>query len=142
KQLQKGANDSRSDDFARVTQALASWLNADGNVLRQYAPVLFADRANRGVDHDVCGGLLACIEHDWADKNVRAALRNSTKPLNESFYCRIFYKLFLGTPDDVNDGFLQSRYMVKAYRLVFTGPASAKVMSDDENNEDSLPVLK
>ncbi|KAF8178408.1 hypothetical protein K438DRAFT_2021998 [Mycena galopus ATCC 62051] len=123
--LQKGANDSRSDDFSRVTQALATWLNVDKDRAEirildhtpdrpreaPAKPFLFADRANRGVDHDVCGGLLSCIEHDWADEHVRDALRDNTKPLNESFYCRIFYKLFLGAPDDVTDGFLQSRKM-------------------------------
>ncbi|KAF7365796.1 hypothetical protein MVEN_00453600 [Mycena venus] len=151
-QLQKGANDSRSDDFGRVTVAFAGWYNAerdrpdiivfdhtppiidkDGNTVRQYAPVLFEDRVNRGPDHEVCGGLLTCLEHDWRNADVRASLRDNTTPFNESFWCRIFYLNFQGDLDNVNDGFLQSRYLVKTYKIVFTGPASAKDMEDENS---------
>ncbi|KAF7358062.1 Alpha beta-hydrolase [Mycena venus] len=147
--IQKAANDSRSEDFGRITRALGVWINADrdrpdiavfdhtppivdeeGKTIRQYAPLLFDDRINRGPDHDVCGGLLSCIEKNWASAVVRTSLRD-TQLLNESFYCRIFYRDFQGDPDNVDDGFLQSRYLVKGYKICFTGPKSAK-----DNNEN------
>ncbi|KAJ7241197.1 hypothetical protein B0H12DRAFT_1221564 [Mycena haematopus] len=64
---------------------------------------------------------------------VRTSLRNKTKAFNESFWCRIFYLNFQGDLDNVNEGFLQSRYLVKAYKIVFTGPASAKNIEDENS---------
>ncbi|KAJ7090535.1 hypothetical protein C8R44DRAFT_861301 [Mycena epipterygia] len=154
-QLQKGANDSRSDDLGRVTAAIGTWINQDrdrpdlavfdhtpsivdeeGNRVRQYAPLLDDVRLNRGVGHDVCGGLLSPLEHDWAVEGVRIKLRSGALALNESFYSRVFYLGFKGDPDDLDTGFLKSRYLVKAwrfssYKIVFTGPSSAK---DDVEN--------
>ncbi|KAJ7017045.1 hypothetical protein C8F04DRAFT_1406333 [Mycena alexandri] len=144
-QLQKGANDSRSENVGTITKSVASWINADrdrpdiaifdhtpailtqaGESVRQYAHPLFEDRGNRGVEHDICGGLLTCIEHDWTQEDIRDGLRDSSLAINQSFYCRVFYLDFQGDPENVAKGFLQSRYMVKGYKAVFTGPASAK----------------
>ncbi|KAJ7762207.1 hypothetical protein B0H16DRAFT_1884180 [Mycena metata] len=180
-QLQKGANDSRSENVGTITKLVASWINADrdrpdiaifdhtpailtqaGESVRQYAHPLFEDRGNRG--DDICGGLLTCIEHDWTQedfstfrpwvflkwqcpfgngiaavngtrgrawrfRNIRDGLRDSSLAINQSFYCRVFYLDFQGDPENVAKGFLQSRYMVKGYKAVFTctGPASAKL---------------
>ncbi|KAJ7491862.1 hypothetical protein B0H11DRAFT_2277774 [Mycena galericulata] len=145
--LQKGANDSRSDDFSRVSAALGNWINQerdrpdlavfdhtppiidqDGKTIKQYAPLLSDDRETRGVQNDYCLGLLAPIEHDVADEEIRIALRgnSTTIKLNESFYARLFYSGFQGDPEDVDNGFLKSRYLVKGYKSIFTGPASAK----------------
>ncbi|KAJ7028906.1 hypothetical protein C8F04DRAFT_1289336 [Mycena alexandri] len=156
-QLQKGANDSRSENVGTITKSLGSWISADrdrpdiaifdhtpailtqaGESVRQYAHMLFEDRGIRGVEHDVCGGLLTCIEHDWTQEDIRDSLRDSSLAINESFYCRIFYLGFQGDPDNVTKGFLQSRYMVKGYKVVFTGPASAK----GEDSENIPPAAK
>ncbi|KAJ6624451.1 hypothetical protein B0H10DRAFT_2186718 [Mycena sp. CBHHK59/15] len=130
--LQKGANDSRSDDIGRLSRSLGSWINADrdrpdlsvfdhtpsivdqeGKTIRQYAPLLYDDRVNRGVEHDLCGGLLSPIELDWGKKDIRIQLCAGTVPLSKSFFCCIFYFGFNGDPDDVDVGFLKSRYLVK-----------------------------
>ncbi|KAJ7744281.1 hypothetical protein DFH07DRAFT_963819 [Mycena maculata] len=145
--LQKGANDSRSDDFSRVSAALGNWINQerdrpdlavfdhtppitdqDGKTIKQYAPLLSDDHETRGVQNDYCLGLLAPIEHDVADEKIRIALRgnSTTIKLNESFYACLFYSDFQGDPDDVDTGFLKSRYLVKGYKSIFTGKAIRK----------------
>ncbi|KAF7341052.1 Alpha beta-hydrolase [Mycena sanguinolenta] len=70
-------------------------------------------------------------EYVTQKRDVRTSLRDGSATFNESFWCRIFYLNFQGDLNDVNNGFLQSRYLVKAYKIVFTGPASAKDMEDE-----------
>ncbi|KAJ7640946.1 hypothetical protein B0H17DRAFT_1216464, partial [Mycena rosella] len=155
--LQKGANDSRSDDFGKITGNLGDWINADrdrpdiavfdhtppilndkGELMRQYGPWLVSERLNRGVENDVCGGLLSTVEHDWSLPEhvvfriwTRRKLRSGDLDLNESFYCRIFYLGFQGDKNNIDVGFLKSRYLVRGYKSVFTGPTSAKFESEN-----------
>ncbi|KAF7364203.1 hypothetical protein MSAN_01079600 [Mycena sanguinolenta] len=151
--IQKSANDARSECLSRITRGLGSWINADkdspdiavfdhtaavvdadGKKYRMYAPGLSETRVNRGPDHDICGGLLTSLDQDWDDADVRTAIRNSGH-LSTSFFCRIFYLNFRGDPSEYDDGFLKSRYLVKGYKTVFTGPSSAK--DNDENEPPS-----
>ncbi|KAJ7240257.1 hypothetical protein C8J57DRAFT_1478242 [Mycena rebaudengoi] len=166
--IQKGANDARSDDVWRVSICMGNWLNEDrdlpalesfdhtpplqddeGHSVRQRAPLFKpGDRSNRGIQHDIAGGLLSQIEHRWhrakrvfSLRLIREELRSlSPDPnaavLNSSFYCRLFYADFDGDPDAVETGFLQSRYLVKGYKAVFTAPSSA------EQDENTPPAKK
>ncbi|KAJ7115736.1 hypothetical protein C8R44DRAFT_880154 [Mycena epipterygia] len=143
--IQKGANDARSEDFRRVTASMGNWINQDHDLpelqvfdhsplteqidkdgerilIKQRGPLLTSDRSTRGVQDDICDGLL-----------VRRAIRDGTKPLGLSYFSRIFYRGFQGDPDKVEEGFLKSRYLVKSYKVVFTAPSSADKV-DDENN--------
>ncbi|KAJ7734720.1 hypothetical protein B0H14DRAFT_3517070 [Mycena olivaceomarginata] len=113
-------------------------IDQDGNTIRQYAPWLDDKRLNRGLNHDVCGGLLCPIELDWSDSDVRASLRGTSSnaanhatqlDLNVSFFCRVFFEHFVGDEGQVNKGFLMSCLLIICYKAVFTGPDSAK---DDE----------
>lgn len=63
-QLQKGANDARSDDIRRIKEELAIWINRD------YSPtpaLELRSRHDRGLQNDTTGALLCPIEYDWSD---------------------------------------------------------------------------
>jgi hypothetical protein len=65
--LEKGASDARGDDLFAIRGQVATWLNRLDNTPQ---PLLDPDdRANRGIQHDLCGFLLCPIEFDW--KNER-----------------------------------------------------------------------
>ncbi|KAJ7762374.1 hypothetical protein DFH07DRAFT_1059578 [Mycena maculata] len=156
--IQKGANDARSDDFKRVTWSMGTWINQDRDrpdlkvfdhtpstivvneetgereVVRHRAPLLNAeDRSTRGVEHDITGGLLTSIKSDWNDPKVRDAFRSSID-LSHNYFFRVFYDGFkAGHPQNVEPGYLKSRYLVKSYKAVFTAPSSANKEEEDEN---------
>ncbi|KAJ7265816.1 hypothetical protein C8J57DRAFT_1718354 [Mycena rebaudengoi] len=82
-----------------------------------------------------------CLRLSTAGIEIREELRSlSPDPnaavLNSSFYCRLFYADFDGAPDAIETGFLQSRYLVKLYKAVFTAPSSA------EQDENTHPAKK
>ncbi|KAJ7753951.1 hypothetical protein DFH07DRAFT_915367 [Mycena maculata] len=125
--IQKGANDARSDDFKRVTWSMGTWINQDRD-----RPDL-KDRSTRGVEHDITGGLLTSIKSDWNDPKVRDAFRSSID-LSHNYFFRVFYDGFkAGHPQNVEPGYLKSRYLVKSYKAVFTAPSSANKEEEDEN---------
>lgn len=64
-QLQKGANDARSDDVRRIKEEVGDWLNAD---FTPTVPFLRKSRAGRGLQNDICGRLLCPIDHNWDDE--------------------------------------------------------------------------
>lgn len=92
KQLQKGANDARSDDFRRVSALVGAWINEDrdkpeldafnylpyiraidertgeSREVKQYPPPLTKSRNIRGVEHDFTGALLTSIATKWNDQ--------------------------------------------------------------------------
>ena len=91
RQLQKGANDARSDDFRRISALVGTWVNDDRDkpeldvfnhtpsitvidketgepkTVKQSAPPLSKIRLTRGVEHDITGGLLTSTSTDWKD---------------------------------------------------------------------------
>ncbi|KAJ6612972.1 hypothetical protein B0H10DRAFT_2192176 [Mycena sp. CBHHK59/15] len=134
--LQKGANDVRAEDLRRISENMGNWLNEDKKKLAplfdQHTPdhFILGSRRNRRLEHDVSGGLLCPIDIDWDDPKVRADLRSGALDFGVSFYARFLYASFKGNPDNVEDGFLKSKYLVKAYKSVFTAPSSAEGHSD------------
>ncbi|KAJ7144434.1 hypothetical protein C8R44DRAFT_144387 [Mycena epipterygia] len=112
-------------------------INEDGEriMVRQRTALLMNDRSTRGVQDDVCGGLLSTTLADWKDPDVRKAIRDGTAPLGLSYFSRIFYRGFQGHPKKVEEGFFMSRYLVKSYKVVFTAPSSV----EDEN---TVPLKK
>ncbi|KAK7028590.1 hypothetical protein R3P38DRAFT_2937333 [Favolaschia claudopus] len=159
--FQKGANDARSDDFNRVSGLLGTWINEDRHkpelkvfdrtpsmmvtdertgeqrLMEQSAPLLGKNRATRGLPHDIAGALLTSISLDWNDFGTRTKIRNGQEDLNVDYYARVFYDGFNGDPQNLETGFCRSRYLLNAYRAVFTAPSS--VVKDDENTP---PVKK
>ncbi|KAJ6628062.1 hypothetical protein B0H10DRAFT_1940619 [Mycena sp. CBHHK59/15] len=59
-------------------------------------------------------------------------LRGALGNLGGDYFLRIFYRDFQGDPKHVQEGYCQSRYLVKSYKSVFTAPSSAE-KDDDEN---------
>ncbi|KAJ6611078.1 hypothetical protein B0H10DRAFT_1664964, partial [Mycena sp. CBHHK59/15] len=87
----------------------------------------------RGLEHDMSGGLLCPIDIDWDDPKVRADLHSGALDFVVSFYARFLYAGFKGNPNNIEDGFLKSKYLVKAYKSVFTTPSSAEGEIEEEN---------
>ncbi len=64
-QLQKGANDARSDDVRRVKEEVAMWLNTDH---APSPPFNVKARSDRGRQNNITARLLCPIEYDWDDE--------------------------------------------------------------------------
>jgi hypothetical protein len=63
-QLQKGANDARSDDVRHAKEEIANWIN---QTLSPTAPLSLKQRDDRGLQNDITGRLLCPIELRWDD---------------------------------------------------------------------------
>ncbi|KAJ6576089.1 hypothetical protein DFH09DRAFT_1361694 [Mycena vulgaris] len=144
--IQKGANDARSEDLRRVTAFIGNSINQDRNrpelavfdhtpsiegvdhkgqpvVIKQKAPFLHAsDRSTRGLPHDL----------------VREDLRSGAVDLGANYFFRVLYDRFHGDPNQVEVGYLRSRYLVKSYKAVFTAPSSA----EGDDDENTAPLKK
>jgi hypothetical protein len=63
-QLQRGANDARSDDVRRIKEEVANWIN---QTLSPTTPLSLKQRDDRGLQNDITGRLLCPIELSWDD---------------------------------------------------------------------------
>jgi hypothetical protein len=63
-QLQRGANDARSDDVRRIKEEVANWIN---QTLSPTTPLSLKQRDDRGFQNDITGRLLCPIELSWDD---------------------------------------------------------------------------
>ena len=63
-QVQKGANDARSDDVRRAKEEIANWINQTHTPT---TPLSVKQRDNRGLQNDITGRLLCPIELSWDD---------------------------------------------------------------------------
>jgi hypothetical protein len=63
-QLQKGANDARSDDVRRAKEEIANWIN---QTLSPTTPLSVKQRDDCGFQNDITGRLLCPIELSWDD---------------------------------------------------------------------------
>jgi len=63
-QLQKGANDGRSDDIRRVKEEVTVWIN---QACSPSVPLNPKNRDNCGLQNNFTGRLLCPIEHSWDD---------------------------------------------------------------------------
>ncbi|KAF9045028.1 hypothetical protein BJ165DRAFT_1527958 [Panaeolus papilionaceus] len=131
-QLQKGANDARSDDLRRIKEELANWLN------ESFTPTVafsIKSRANRGLHNDITGQLLCPIEHDWDDEATRAAIRNGNLNISDDLFLWCLYPSGKGHDSNVEKGFLRSRLLVQTYCAIFTSPTSSEEFEQDESED-------
>jgi hypothetical protein len=126
--LQEGANGARSDDIKRIKEELGTWINLD------YKPIKLLDpksRDGRGLQHDVCGGLLTPIQFDWQDAEydlaicyvfvlslfirVRANIRNGADgfSLANKYFLSCLYPTGCGDQRKVEQRFLRSKLLLK-----------------------------
>ncbi|CAK5267889.1 unnamed protein product, partial [Mycena citricolor] len=177
----KAGNNAKSRNVGTATAILAQCLNVDrdcpeiravdhspstqdkeGRTVCGYAPTLRKkSRHNRGLQHDICGGLLTSIKDDWAVESVRSKIRafgdksssnkndDSEMPSpdddeadnkqsdDDDFHFRLFYELCRGDSSNPLKGFLMNRYLVLVrnmphiYKAIFTGPSLADVENMD-----------
>ncbi|KJA13399.1 hypothetical protein HYPSUDRAFT_151639 [Hypholoma sublateritium FD-334 SS-4] len=130
-QLQKGANDARSDDVRRIKEEIALWLNL---AYAPNPPLNTKCRSDRGMQNDITGRLLCPIEYDWDDELVRNGIRAGTINISEDYFLRCFYPYGIGDPDNVEKGFLRSGLLVKTYSNIFISPSSSESFSDEDEN--------
>jgi hypothetical protein len=64
-QLQKGANDARSDDVRRIKEEVANWVN---QILSPTTPLSVKQRDGRGLQNNITGRLLCPIGVSWDDE--------------------------------------------------------------------------
>ncbi|KAF9058033.1 hypothetical protein BJ165DRAFT_1521357 [Panaeolus papilionaceus] len=131
-QIQKGANDARSDDLRRVKEELGNWLNSDFS-----PPVPFSvrSRADRGLQNDITGRLLCPIEYNWEDDDIRAKIRDGSISIADDLFLVCLYPKGRGVPEDIEKGFLRSRLLVKTYCAIFTSPTSSEEFEDVETED-------
>jgi hypothetical protein len=131
-QLQKGANDARSDDVRRVKEEGATWIN---QTLSPTAPLSTKQRDDRGLQNDVTGHLLCPIEFSWDDDeyaatiidvcrlnthyfcSVRRKIRTAELDISKDYFLTCLYPQGVGNPDDVEHGFLRSGLLVKVCKF-------------------------
>ncbi|KAF9472011.1 hypothetical protein BDN70DRAFT_900887 [Pholiota conissans] len=135
--LQEGANNARSDDVRRIKEEVADCINA------RYRPATLlqkTNRDNRGLQHDVCGGLLTPLMYDWNDLDVRAKIRGS-KPgyiISSNYYLTCLYaKDTIFNPRRIEVGFLRSDLLLTMYHITFTSPSSAESLKQAIEHEQS-----
>ena len=130
--LQEGANGARSDDIKRIKEELGTWINLD------YKPIKLLDpktRDGRGLQHDVCGGLLTPIQFDWQDPEcdalhiclfvlilfirVCANIRNGADgfSLANKYFLTCLYPTGRGNQQKVEQNFLRSKLLLKVSRM-------------------------
>ncbi|KAF9031049.1 hypothetical protein BJ165DRAFT_1535541 [Panaeolus papilionaceus] len=131
-QLQKGANDARSDDLRRIKEELANWLN-EGFV--PSVPFSMKSRGNRGLHNDITGQLLCPIEYDWSDEGTRACIRDGTINISDELFLYCLYPFGKAHSSNVEKGFLCSRLLVKTYCAIFTSPTSLEEFEQDESED-------
>jgi hypothetical protein len=66
-QLQQGASSARSADIDRLTETIATLLNAKHKPDINAPYLKTSDRSNRGLEHLLCGKLICPIDFDWDD---------------------------------------------------------------------------
>ncbi|KAF9470595.1 hypothetical protein BDN70DRAFT_982771 [Pholiota conissans] len=130
-QLQKGANDARSDDVRRIKEEVALCLN------REHAPnppLNTKCRSDRGRQNDITAKLLCPIEYDWSNEEVRNGIRAGTINISEDYFLRCFYPHGQGDPDNVEKGFLRSGLLIKTYSNIFISPSSSEAFVDEDED--------
>ncbi|KAJ3555095.1 hypothetical protein NP233_g12288 [Leucocoprinus birnbaumii] len=135
KRLQAGANSGRTDDNSRLKWEVAKWIN-DAYKLGPAERLSTEDRDNRGFQHDICGELLAPIDIDWNDLTVREDIRNGTSEVNpnDSYFLRCLYHNGQGDPNNVEEGFLRSHWLLLVFHAIFLSPS----VDEDQYRDEEL----
>ncbi|KZP08145.1 hypothetical protein FIBSPDRAFT_761880, partial [Athelia psychrophila] len=138
-QLTKGADMARGDDASTLKVVVVSW------VYEAFGPsvpsLLGAVKDGRGLHNEHTGRLLCPCEFNWAEDEVRAAIRAGREEYAVTadswpIYC---YANFSYDPENAEDGLWRSSLLVKAFKFIFTSPSS---VLDDRDADDAPPPKK
>ncbi|KAI9449216.1 hypothetical protein HD554DRAFT_2175775 [Boletus coccyginus] len=136
KELRKGADGARGDDAAGLKKEVVDWLrNLYGPIDPSISPALKSDR---GLEHDVTGGLLCPAEYDWDDPEVRKNVRERHPEflVTEDSWPKFLYDTgHAYDPDNIEKGLFRSTLLLKTFKLIFTAPSSALEVSAGERAE-------
>ncbi|KAF8983573.1 hypothetical protein BDQ17DRAFT_1261203, partial [Cyathus striatus] len=103
-------------------------------------PLIPDDRLNQGIQHNLLGYYLCPITLDWNDIVIRNKIRAGNDPdytIGSTYFCHFLYHKFEGDVFDLEDGFLRSHMLVKAFCHIFTSPGLARgIQLDQENDSD------
>ncbi|KAF9034848.1 hypothetical protein BJ165DRAFT_1533884 [Panaeolus papilionaceus] len=124
-QLQKGANDARSDDVRCIKEELGGWLN---HAFAPAVPFSIKSRGDRGFQNDITGRLLCPIQYDWDDEAYVIQLNVE----GDDLFLSCLYPKGKGDPNNVEAKFLRSRLLLKTYCAIFTSPSSSEDFEEFE----------
>ncbi|KAI5985498.1 hypothetical protein EDD15DRAFT_2374095 [Pisolithus albus] len=126
KELQKGADGARADDSATLKIAIAQWLNESQPC--PDPPFNSREKNGRGFNHEITGKLLCPVDYDWANADVRTAIREFHPDFRVTAHCWPSFLYADGEYDPAMPakGLFKGKYLVMAFRCVFTSPGSAQ----------------
>ncbi|KAJ7938032.1 hypothetical protein B0H13DRAFT_2648853 [Mycena leptocephala] len=124
--LRAGSRNARSDDTKNVREAIVPWLTI---VYPELNPPLDGhSRENRGIYHDDLSRLLCPVEFDWADKDVRTAIRESDPDYQitaDSWWAGL-YPIDKFYPTHPDARLFTNILLLKVYKFIFTSPFKSK----------------
>ncbi|KAI6003926.1 hypothetical protein EDD15DRAFT_2360192 [Pisolithus albus] len=135
RELQKGADGARGDDGAMLKAAVAQWLNESQPP--PDPPFSSWEKYGRGFNHDITGKLLCPVDYDWSNADIRSAIREFQPDFRVTAHS---WPSFLYTDGDYDPtrpakGLFKGKYLVMAFRCIFTSPSSAL----NELNSGNIP---
>ncbi|KAI6112823.1 hypothetical protein F5141DRAFT_1002951, partial [Pisolithus sp. B1] len=124
--LQKGADGAQGDDSAMLKTAVAQWLNESQP--QPDPPFNSQEKCGRGFNHDVTGKLLCPMDYNWADADVRAAIKEYHPDFHVTADSWPSFLYADGKYDLKNParGLFKGKYLVMTFRCIFTSPSSAQ----------------
>ncbi|KAI0647704.1 hypothetical protein C8Q79DRAFT_1008119 [Trametes meyenii] len=130
--LKLGASGAKSDDTGSLRGAVIDWLKAGNKSQPNLTSTLEREKKiGRGFRNDITGKLLCPVMLDWNDEKIRTDLLNGTatidgNPINGSHWPAFLFAGEAFNKDLPWEGFLQGKYLRRAYCHIFTSPSSAK----------------
>ncbi|KAI5893688.1 uncharacterized protein SCHCODRAFT_02687738 [Schizophyllum commune H4-8] len=135
-ELDQGACDARCHDTAKMTPIVGALVNAlvtddDEKVSEQPGA---ANRSERGLQHNITGYLMSCIQKDFSNPETKDAMRQGKEDWAETCFVRVLYPQDGYDVDAVRKNFTQSPQMVAAFKTLFCSPTEARAyITADEN---------
>jgi len=140
--VRKGADAARADDCSVLKKKVVSWIS---DMYPDAARLDEDIKRGRGIESDATGPLLCPAEWDWGDEEIVARIRDGDPQyqLTADHWSSFLYAKYRCDPTDLEKGLFKSTFLLKAFKCLFTSPASAKdVVSEDENEEPAQPPRK
>ncbi|KZP24373.1 hypothetical protein FIBSPDRAFT_735796 [Athelia psychrophila] len=138
-QINKGADMARGDDASTLKVVVVSW------VYEAFGPsvpsLVGGTKDGRGLHNEHTGRLLCPCEFNWAEDEVRDAVRagHEEYAVTADSWPIFCYADFSYDYENAEDGLWRSSLMVKAFKFIFTSPSSAL---DDKDTDDAAPPKK